>query len=50
MENKYSTLAISPEAHRIIKTQAAREGVSIISLVERVMKEYIENRQKADHE
>lgn len=49
MENKYSTLAISPEAHRIIKTQAAKEGVSIISLVERVMKEYIE-KQKAAHE
>lgn len=49
MENKYSTLAISPEVHRIIKTQAAKEGVSIMSLVERVMKEYIEN-EKATHE
>lgn len=41
-----STIAISSEAHRLIKVHAAQTNMLIRDVVEVAVREYIENRQK----
>jgi len=43
-----STIAISSEAHRLIKVHAAQTNMLIRDLVELAVREYIE-KQKEDH-
>ncbi len=45
MEKKYiySTLAVSPEAHQLIKVYAAKTGQRIGAVVEEAIREYVKN-------
>lgn len=45
-----STIAISSEAHRLIKVYAAQSNQLIRDVVEMAVREYIEGQKKAAHE
>lgn len=45
-----STIAISSEAHHLIKVHAAQTNMLIRDLVELAVREYIKQKQKQDHE
>jgi putative Ca2+/H+ antiporter (TMEM165/GDT1 family) len=44
-----STIAISSEAHKLIKVHAAQTNMLIRDVVEVAVREYIEKRQKENH-
>ena len=48
MEKKYiySTLAVSPKAHQLIKVYAAKTGQRIGAVVEEAIREYVEQQEK----
>jgi hypothetical protein len=45
-----STIAISSEAHKLIKVHAAQTNMLIRDVVEQAVREYIEGQKKAKHE
>ena len=45
-----STIAISSEAHRLIKVYAAKSDMLIRNVVEQAVREYIEKQEKENHE
>jgi hypothetical protein len=45
-----STIAISSEAHHLIKVHAAQTNMLIRDVVEQAVREYIKQKQKQDHE
>ena len=45
-----STIAISSEAHRLIKVHAAQSNMLIRDVVEEAVREYIRQQQKQEHE
>lgn len=45
-----STIAISSEAHKLIKVHAAQTNQLIRDVVEEAVREYIRQQQKQEHE